>query len=296
MIIKRSRYFRLRSTNQVLGILVSFCIFGSYSIATSQTPQTADASPSSIVASAPTATPAESPKSAETNQTKPSQFATDFATIAAGTYPWGLIILVVVLLIWLRKDIKALFNRFSTTASSFKVAGLEVQASVATVTATPPNTSSPIENETEKPPEELTKDSIEALEVSESESEVLQAKDARAWVDSIIEISRGSRDVDEMKRIFEAAQADETEPHQKLVNEIIYYYFRFRAGDKDAIDGLKTLTENAEIATDAYKWLSACYELSANYPKAIDALEKAIETSPEEIAIFKITVSLVNLI
>jgi tetratricopeptide (TPR) repeat protein len=266
-------------------ILVSLCIFVSLSV--SQTPPAADTA-------TPTATPLEVTKSVESNPTKPSQTAVDIATVGgafSGSWPWAIVILAVVIIIWLRKDLKALINRLATTISSVKVGGVELQAS-ATLPETPPDVLSSIENETEKPQSEYPKDSIESLEELDSENEISQTEDSKGWLDRVIEISRGSRDADEMKSVFDAAQAIETEPHQRLVNEILYYYFRFRAGDAGAIEGLKALTENPEVKSDAYKWLSACYALADNYPKTIEALEHSIESASDETIKSNLVVSL----
>jgi len=280
MSMKPSPYFRLHWIGRAFLILITICVSSLLTVSQSSPIPSETSSNSATVSPTPTVSP----------------WATDTAEVIkalANGWPLLATISVIVIIIWLRKDIKALFQRASTDSSTVKFAGVELQMTQRQKESQVHDEKeiNQTDSEVDEPPSATN--SGEGGDLSQNlsaETGVSGTEETENWLERLFEISNNSRDLEEMQRVFDGRQSDETEINAKTINEVVYNYLRFKAGDKNAIAALERLAENTEVKSDAYKWIARCYMLTDDYLHAIEAYEVSIESASDEISKAKLVV------
>lgn len=132
------------------------------------------------------------------------------------------------------------------------------------------------ESEREEPLKELTA-------VSAGESEVETTREtafARA-------LTASPMDFDAAEEAFRAIQAEEDDEHSRATNKLVYEYYRFKNGDRNALKRLEDLAQNAQSAPDwawePHTYLGLAYQLAGSHAKAESSFRSALVASKTEV-------------
>lgn len=92
-----------------------------------------------------------------------------------------------------------------------------------------------------------------------------------------------SRKIEEGERAFKNLQESTANGVEKLKNEIVYLFHRYKfASDTSSLVKLTALTKRREVASFAYGWIGFCYRESDDFVKAAEAFEHSAHASETE--------------
>lgn len=96
--------------------------------------------------------------------------------------------------------------------------------------------------------------------------------------DDMIKASR-SKDLSKLTETYELLKAANTDEMRIEADHAIYLYFRFIAGDPEALDNLQELANTESHGANGQYWLAICYEVSEKHLLAADAFIAAADKS-----------------
>lgn len=131
----------------------------------------------------------------------------------------------------------------------------------------------------EKPSKAAESVSAEAEQEPEKELPIEGAvapKEPKEWFREMFNAFR-KKGVEDGERAFQKLQESEENAIERIKNETFYHYLKYTTGiDPNALHKLEKLTENEEVRENVLSWIANCYAFAVNYPKAIEAHQRAL--------------------
>jgi tetratricopeptide (TPR) repeat protein len=187
----------------------------------------------------------------------------DVATIQALANLWLFGLMTIIILFWFiyRKPLRV----FIENISSFKLkrGGTELEL---------------IKQKTEK------SSALSEQIISVNPEETKQEEKSQSLLDVLVFYVKG--DFEEGEKLFRKIQSETTENDDKIENDLIRLYYRFKYGDTSAQAEINKMIMNKtmsnKVASRAHLFLAYCFLEGQQYTSSISELNKALELSEKE--------------